>query len=140
LPAEREACKDIKAAIDESNEILTHSHGRRYRVAYDEDLEARIRSLTHRWKHTDSKPMFGGVCHLLHGNMFCGVHKDFLILRLGETAADEALSAPSVRPFDITGKPMKGWVMVEPEGCRTDKQLKHWLQQAKQFAAQLPPK
>jgi hypothetical protein len=35
--------------------------------------------------------MFGGVCHLLNGNMFCGAYKDYLILRLGETVAKEAL-------------------------------------------------
>ena len=63
--------------------------------------------------------MFGGVCHLLHGNMVAGVWKEFLILRLGEDAADFARELPHVRPFDITGRPMKGWVMIEPAGVRT---------------------
>jgi hypothetical protein len=47
---------------------------------------------------------------------------------------------PSVRPFDITGKPMKGWVMVESQGFETDDALKEWLDQARQFAAALPSK
>ena len=53
-------------------------------LAYNEEVEARIWGIVSRWKNTDDKKMFGGVCHLLNGNMFCGVYKDFLILRLGE--------------------------------------------------------
>jgi len=50
--------------------------------------------------------MFGGVCHVLKGNMFCVVYKDLLILRLGEKGAREALHSKYTRPFDITGKPL----------------------------------
>ena len=84
--------------------------------------------------------MFGGVCHLLNGNMFCGVNKDFLILRLGEENGNKALALPHVRPFDITGKPMKGWVMVEQDGFKTDRELANWLNQAREFVSSLPPK
>ncbi len=84
--------------------------------------------------------MFGGICHLLNGNMFCGVHKDFLILRLGKENADKALTLPAVSPFDITGRPMQGWVMVEEAGFRDDKILKAWLRQARDFAAILKGK
>jgi TfoX/Sxy family transcriptional regulator of competence genes len=109
-------------------------------MAYNEDLDARIKKTVARWKNTTNKKMFGGVCHLLDGNMFCGVHKDFLILRLGEKAAQEAMDLPFVRPFDITGRPMKGWVMVEEDGFQEDDQLKAWLNKAKAFAKTLPPK
>ena len=84
--------------------------------------------------------MFGGVCHLISGNMFCGVYKDYLILRLGDEKAGEALRKSSVRPFDITGRPMKGWVMVAGEGFKKDDDLRGWLNQAKKFAKTLPPK
>jgi len=85
--------------------------------------------------------MFGGVCHLLNGNMVCGVYKDCLILRLGEENGNKALALPHVRSFDITGKPMmKGWVMVEPEGIQADHDLARWLNQAKEFVSSLPPK
>ncbi len=84
--------------------------------------------------------MFGGVCHLLRGNMFCGVYKDYLILRLGEKGAKEALQSKFARPFDITGKPMKGWVMVSPDGFRSDEELAAFLEEAKDFAGSLPPK
>ncbi len=109
-------------------------------MPYDEALESRIQEIAARWKGIDSKKMFGGVCHLIRGNMFAGVYRSYLILRLGEEAGGKALSRPHVRPFDITGKPMKGWVMVEPEGIETDAALKQWLFSAKAFAEGLPKK
>jgi hypothetical protein len=109
-------------------------------MPYNEDIDRRIVLLTAAWENTDRKKMFGGVCHLINGNMFCGVYKDFLILRLGEETARRALAQPFVTPFDITGKPMKGWVMVEEIGFREDRQMSYWLQSAKTFATTLPPK
>jgi TfoX/Sxy family transcriptional regulator of competence genes len=109
-------------------------------MPYNKDLEARIQRIVSSWKNTDSKKMFGGVCHLLNGNMFCGVYKDFLILRLGEDKAAESLNLPSVKPFAITGRPMKGWVMVERQGFTSEKELKEWLEQAKVFVRTLDSK
>ncbi len=99
-------------------------------MPYNEQIESIIKKITSGWKNTDHKKMFGGVCHLLNGNMFCGVHKDFLILRLGEENSNKALALPHVRPFDITGKPMKGWVMVDQDGFQTDRDLASWLNRA----------
>ena len=109
-------------------------------MAYNQELDERIKKVVARWKNTTSKKMFGGVCHLISGNMFCGVHKDSLILRLGKETAREAMTAPHVRPFDITGKPMKGWVMVDEPGYKTRDDLKAWLEKAKKFAGDLPAK
>ena len=109
-------------------------------MLYDEEIETRINKATSRWKNTESKKMFGGICHLLDGNMFCGIYKDFLILRLGEEETKGALKSPFVRPFDITGRPMKGWVMVEKAGFKTDDALKAWLAKAREFVSTLPSK
>ena len=109
-------------------------------MPYNEELDERIKKVIARWKNTTSKKMFGGVCHLINGNMFCGVHKDSLILRLGEEIAIEAMTATHVRPFDITGKPMKGWVMVAGEGYKSKEDLRTWLEKAKKFARTLPAK
>jgi len=109
-------------------------------MPYNEELDARIKKMVFRWKNTTDKKMFGGVCHLTNGNMFCGVHKDFLILRLGEETSREAMARKHVREFDITGKPMKGWVMVAPPGYKNDKNLRDWLEKAKKFAKTLPAK
>lgn len=109
-------------------------------MPYNEHIDARITRIIANWKNTDNKNMFGGTCHLLHGNMFCGVHKDFLILRLGEENGNKALALPNVRSFDITGRPMKGWVMVAQDRFQTDTELESWLNQAKEFVSTLPSK
>ena len=109
-------------------------------MPYNEDLDARIKKMVSRWKHTTNKKMFGGVCHLINGNMFCGVHKDSLILRLGEKTAREVMGGKDVREFDITGKPMQGWVMVAGNGYKSEKDLRSWLEKAKKFAKTLPAK
>jgi TfoX/Sxy family transcriptional regulator of competence genes len=109
-------------------------------MSYNETIEGRIQKIVSRWDHTEAKKMFGGICHLLRGNMLGGVYKDFLILRLGVENANKALESPFVKPFDITGRAMKGWVMVEGAGFDTDSKLEVWLNQAKEFVKTLPPK
>jgi hypothetical protein len=84
-------------------------------MAYDAALDARIAKSVSKW-YAERRKMFGGTCYLLRGNLFCGVHGNRLILRLGKEAAAEALKKPFVSEFDITGRPMKGWVMVEKDG------------------------
>ena len=109
-------------------------------MAYNETIDRRIRKIVSHWPNTDSRKMFGGICHLLDGHMFCGVHKDYLILRLGTEKANVALKSKNVKAFDITGKPMKGWVMVANQGIETETKLRDWLNQARKFAESLPPK
>ena len=108
-------------------------------MAYSEALDGRIGEIISRWDNIAPKEMFGGVCYLLNGNIVCGVYKDYLILRLGEEEAALALQNPRVREFDITGRPMKGWVMVEERAC-AGKKLEAWLNKARDFVARLPAK
>lgn len=84
--------------------------------------------------------MFGGEGYLLNGNLCCGVLRRDLILRLGEEAASAALKEHGVKPFDITGRAMKGWVMVGPAGTEDEEDLREWIKQAAKFAAALPRK
>ena len=107
-------------------------------MAYNEVLEAHVTAEIVDWG-TTRKKMFGGTAHLLNGNLMCGVHKDYLILRLGEQAGTNALKKPRVKPFDITGKPLKGWVMVEKQSVGGAKLLP-WLNKARKFVSTLPPK
>ncbi|NNG06729.1 MAG: TfoX/Sxy family protein [Desulfobacteraceae bacterium] len=109
-------------------------------MAYNESIEARIKNIVSSWENTDSKKMFGGLCHLLNGNMFSGVYKDYLILRLGKENAEKALRSPFVKPFDITGRPMKGWIMVKEDGFSKEEELEAWLNRAKEFVRTLPAK
>jgi TfoX/Sxy family transcriptional regulator of competence genes len=107
-------------------------------MPFDENLAARIRKSLARKKGIEEKKMFGGVIFMLHGNMLVGVWKDSLIVRLGDEQAEAALLEPYVKPFDITGKPMKRWAMVAPEGVEDDGQMKGWIQRAVRFVGKLP--
>src|SRR5258708_5502887 len=109
-------------------------------MAFDQSLAARIRDALARKKNINEKKMFGGIGFLLHGNMLVGVWKDSLIVRVGPDGYENALLEPHVKVFDITGRPMKGWVLVEPEGVEDDDRLKTWIQQAVKFVGKLPGK
>ena len=109
-------------------------------MAFDEALAERIRQALSRRKHVEEKKMFGGIGFLLNGNMLVGVWKDSLIVRLGPEEGEEALKEPHVKEFDITGRPMKGWVLVAPEGVGADDELSGWLQRAVKFVGKLPAK
>src|SRR4051812_34584844 len=106
-------------------------------MAFDEILAARIRDALSRKKGIQEKKMFGCVGFLLNGNILVGVWKNSLIVRLGLVEGEKALQQPYVKEFDITGKPMKNWVMVEQEGIEDDDQLKDWIQRATNFVGQL---
>ena len=109
-------------------------------MAYDEGLAERIGDMLGEQPGLVEKKMFGGVGFLLHGNMACGVHKDALIVRVGPERYAEALKRPHTRPFDMTGRPMKGWVMLAADGYEADDDLSSWVQQGIDFALSLPPK
>ncbi|MEE9190219.1 MAG: TfoX/Sxy family protein [Candidatus Neomarinimicrobiota bacterium] len=111
-------------------------------MSYNTSLELRINDSIAGLEGVEIKKMFGGVGFLIHGKMFCGIHKDYLILRLSE---DDALTAleelVNSRPFDITGRPMKGWVMVPPPGIPDDGlEFRMWISRTREFASSLPPK
>jgi hypothetical protein len=109
-------------------------------MAFSEVLAARVRDALARKKGVEEKKMFGGIGFLLKGNMLVGVWKESLIVRLGPEDGAEALKEPHVKEFDITGRAMKGWVLVEPEGTLGDDQLSGWIQRAVKFVRSLPAK
>ena len=80
------------------------------------------------------------IVAILVGNALVGVWKNSLIARLGPDKGEAALREPHVREFDITGRPMRNWVVVEPEGVEGDDQLKDWIERATTFVKSLPKK
>lgn len=109
-------------------------------MAYDEKLADRVRPMMSRRKGIAEKKMFGGVGFLLHGNMCVGVWKKFLILRIGLKKYEAALEEPYTKEFDITGRVMRGWVMVDQKGLAHDDDLKEWIEKAVRFVRTLPKK
>ena len=106
-------------------------------MPFSESLAARTRDALAREPGITEKKMFGGLSFLLHGKLLVGVFKDSLIARVGPGQAKTALKKPHVGVFDITGRPMKGWVVVEPEGVDRDADLKTWIRQAIEFVSAL---
>jgi TfoX/Sxy family transcriptional regulator of competence genes len=109
-------------------------------MAFDENLAGRIRTALARKKGIEEKKMFGGIGFLLNGNMLVGVWKDSLIVRLGDDQGEEALLEPHVSEFNITGRPMTGWVLVAPNGVEEDGQVRGWIHRALKFVSKLPAK
>lgn len=119
---------------------FVRSHGIQTDMAYNEKTSAKIFRILQRRKGFVGKRMFGGFGYMLNGNMCCGVWKEFLILRVGPDNYPAMMSQPHVRKFDITGREMRGWVMVEPEGFPSEAELRRLLDQAIEFTRKLPSK
>jgi TfoX-like protein len=109
-------------------------------MAYDEALADRVRDLLVDRGMVREQKMFGGLCWMLDGNMACGVLGEDLIVRVGKEAGDEALADPHARPFDFSGRAMKGTVFVGPGGTRSDEELASWVDAGAGYALSLPPK
>ncbi|MBI3410904.1 MAG: TfoX/Sxy family protein [Planctomycetes bacterium] len=109
-------------------------------MAYNEQLAARIRKVLSRRNGIEEKTMFGGFGFMLNGNVCVGVWKDSLIVRMEPEDTEEALLEPHVKPFDITGRAMKGWVLVGADGIADEGDLKRWIQRAIRFVGKLPGK
>ncbi len=109
-------------------------------MAYDERLAQRIRELIDNHPAIVEKNMFGGIAFIIRGHMACGVNSHDLIVRVGPDEHAAALAQPHTRPFNMTGRAMRGWVMVSPQGCQTDADLKKWVNQALAFVLELPAK
>ena len=109
-------------------------------MAYDEGLATRVREALTTAVGVTEKKMFGGVGFMLGGNMACGVLGDELVVRVGPEAYSTALARPAARPFDFTGRPMAGWVLVGSEGIAEDHELEDWVAAGVAFAGTLPAK
>ena len=109
-------------------------------MAYDERLAQRIHSALKGKRHVTDKKMFGGVAFLRKGLMFAGVLGSALMARVGKENYSDSLRREHVRPMDFTGRPMQGYVFVDPEGTKTAAQLRFWLERSEKFVATLPPK
>lgn len=109
-------------------------------MPYDESLADRLSVALSLKRGIEKKKLFGGIGFLLDGNMLVGVWKNSLVVRLGSLDYENARLEPHVREFDITGKPLKGWVMIEPDGIEDDEQLFGWIERATAFVKTLPKK
>ena len=108
-------------------------------MAYDQRLADEIRARIGK-NHVTERQMFGGIAFMIGGNMAVGVSGDELMVRVGKDAHDQAVTKPGARIFDVSARPMRGWIVVAPEGLATDSALDAWIQQGIAYAETLPPK
>ena len=109
-------------------------------MAYNEQLASRIRGVLARRKGLTEKKMFGGLAFMVDGKMCCGVLQDKLVVRVGPAQYEEALKRPYTRPMNFTGRPVKGFVYVMPQGSQSRAALKAWIDRGFRYAESLPPK
>lgn len=109
-------------------------------MAYNEATAARVRDLTRDHRGISERKMFGGVAFMVDEHMFIGVLGEALMARIGPAAHAQALTQPHVRPMDFTGKPMTGYVFVDPPGFASDAALAAWINASYEHATALPAK
>ena len=109
-------------------------------MAYDDGLAERIRAQIGDPPALVEKEMFGGLSFLIGGNMSVGVIGEELCVRVGKDGHDEAAARPGARIMDFTSRPMRGWIMVTPDGFADDATLASWVDQGMAYAESLPAK
>jgi TfoX/Sxy family transcriptional regulator of competence genes len=109
-------------------------------VAYNVELADQLRMALAPLVPVTEKKMFGSIIFMLNGNMLSGVYQEYLLFRVGREQRETALKLKGTKEFDLTGKPMKGWVMVSKEGYNSNQLLEKWILMAHEFVKTLPAK
>lgn len=107
---------------------------------YDKNTAERVRQILAGQRDVVEKRMVGGLSFMVNGNMACGVTSTALMVRVGPEAYEQALAQPYVRPMTFAGRPLRGYVCVDPAGYQTDTALAAWVQRGVAFVATLPTK
>lgn len=109
-------------------------------MAYNAHLAERIEILLKKKKvHHEIKSMMGGLCYMVDEKMCFGIHfdkkrqSDLLMARVGGDAYEKCLDDPGCEPMDFTGRTMKGYVFVRPEGFDMDEDLEKWVDRCLEF-------
>ncbi|UCH36988.1 MAG: TfoX/Sxy family protein [Candidatus Bathyarchaeota archaeon] len=109
-------------------------------MVYNEQIADRIRKALRNQPGIVERKMFGGLAFLLYGNMCCGVLGERVMIRTGPDFYETALQKPHVTPMDFTGRIMRNFVVVGPDGLQSDEELSEWIGYAISFALSLPRK
>jgi len=109
-------------------------------MAYDEGVAQRLREILEDHPEVVEKKMFGGFVLMVYGHMSCGVLDEYLMVRVGPEQYRQALALPHSREMDFTGKPLTGFIYVDPEGFDSDQAMASWVNMSLDFVTALPPK
>lgn len=111
-------------------------------MAYDEYLGERIHRILES-KRVDfrSKKMMGGLIFMVNEKMSCGIHIDkkygdsLLMAKIGTDAYDKEIGKEVCLPMDFTGRPMKGYIFITPDGFDMEEDLEYWIDKVLDFSA-----
>ena len=108
-------------------------------MAFDAELAERVRGMLRDELDVTEKRMFGGLTFLVNGNMSVTVSgRGGLMVRLDPDDAAARLDGDVVTPFEMRGKPMKGWLRVSDAGYAADDQFRDWVDRSVEYARTLP--
>ena len=107
---------------------------------YDPGLAARLDDIMSGMLEMEVTRMFGGYGFMMNGNMCVGIWDDMMVIRIGSDGWEAICDEPHVRPMDLTGRVMRGWAMIAPEGVTEDSEMQRYVDMAIMFCAALPPK
>lgn len=108
-------------------------------MAYNEKLANRIREFLSSKIKVEEKKMMGGLTFMVNDKMCAGITDDDLMVRINPNTYESALNKKGCREMDFTGRPMRGFVFVSPEGTRTKKDLDYWLKLALDYNKKAKP-
>lgn len=109
-------------------------------MAFDSELASRVREVLAVRNDVTEKKMFGGLCFMVAGHMCCGIASRNFMLRVGPDQYETALNQRYAKPMDFTGRPLKGFVYVMPDGIKTKRDLTRWIGMGLDFVENLPAK
>ena len=102
-------------------------------MAYNQKLADRIRERLVNVKKMKEKEMMGGLTFMVNDKMCVGIIKDELMCRIDPEIQEVALSKTGCRIMDFTGRPMKGYVMVDEAGMKSKKDFDYWIELCLEF-------
>ncbi len=109
-------------------------------MPFDEAVAERVRVFLRGDHSLKEERMLGGLAFMVNGHMCCGIVGDDFVVRTGPEEYRAALSQPHAQPMDFTGRPMRGFVYVGPDGYSSNRDLKAWIKQGLHFVLSLPSK
>jgi hypothetical protein len=109
-------------------------------MPFDEGLAERLRDVFRDQPPVEEKKMFGGLAFMLNGNMCCGIIGETLMARVGPEQYETLLTEKYAREMDFTGRSMKGFLYIDPEGIESDEDLKAWVSACLVYITSLPHK
>lgn len=110
-------------------------------MAHDEELADRIRELVPAGPDVTERRMFGGLAFLVAGNMAVAASgRGGLMVRVDPDATEALAAEPHAGPFEMRGRPVDGWLRIDVDGVRTQRDLGPWVERGVAYARSLPPK